>query len=85
MTGEKTSNDKKTDSTGEKEETENDGKKKRTNAEIENVLYAFVPKTAQDNMAPLKYSSLKDLFNNKSLLYFCTEQDKRFLYRTGNG
>ena len=64
---EKLSNDKKADLPADNEETENDGKKKKTNAEIENVLYAFVPKTQQDNLAPLKYSSLKDLFNNKRL------------------
>ncbi len=36
-------------------------------AEIENVLYAFVPKTPSNNFAPLRQSTLKDLFYEKRL------------------
>ena len=37
------------------------------NAEIENVLYAFVPRTRDNNYAPMRQSTLKDLFYEKRL------------------
>lgn len=44
-----------------------DEQKMDSNAEIENVLYAFVPKTEKMNLAPLQKSTLKDLFYEKRL------------------